>query len=140
LVVQAVRHFEALHLYVLQSPELAVHEPDPLQVPRRVNVESEAPSVHVSAPQFVVGVGNVQALAFTPSQVIPHVVPAPVPVHAGRDPTGAPFTGEQVPTSPPTLHAWHWPPHPESQHTPSTQKLEPHSLFAEHATPFALAQ
>jgi hypothetical protein len=73
-----------------------------------------------------------------PSQTAPHVVPAPVPPHAGRELCGVPATGEQVPTRPPMSHAWHWPPHDESQHTPSTQKPEPHSAAEPQAVPFAL--
>jgi hypothetical protein len=53
LTVQPNRHAAPLHLYVLQSPVLAVHEPAPLHVPRRVKVDSELPSVHVSAPHLV---------------------------------------------------------------------------------------
>jgi hypothetical protein len=32
-----------------------------------------------------------------------------------------------LPTEPATSHAWHWPSHIESQHTPSTQNPEAHS-------------
>jgi hypothetical protein len=75
-----------------------------------------------------------------PSHAGPHVVEAPVPLHAGRLPCGAPRTGEHVPTSPVVSHAWHSPPHALSQHTPSMQNPVPHSVPSEHAVPFAFAQ
>ena len=46
-----------VHLYVPQSPVDALHEPEPLHVPRCETVESGEPSVHVSAPHFVAPVG-----------------------------------------------------------------------------------
>jgi hypothetical protein len=59
----------------------------------------------------------------------------PVPVHGGRLPTGAPVAGEQVPAAPPTLQAAHWLVHAELQHTPSTQKPEPHWMLLVHGVP-----
>jgi hypothetical protein len=49
----------------------------------------------------------VQLLAFEPLHEPPHAVPAPV--HAARGATGCWLAGvgEQVPTMPSTLHAWH---------------------------------
>lgn len=46
-----------VHLYVPQSPVLALHEPEPLHVPRCVTVENVPPSVQVSAPHLVAPVG-----------------------------------------------------------------------------------
>jgi hypothetical protein len=43
---------------------------------------------------------------------------------------------EQVPAEPALLHAWQVPPHPELQHTPSTQIPLAHSAGCEHAAPF----
>jgi hypothetical protein len=44
-----------------------------------------------------------------------------VPAHGVRVPRGEPLvTVEQVPGTA-RLQAWHWPPHGESQQTPSTQ-------------------
>jgi hypothetical protein len=40
-----------------------------------------------------------------------------------------------VPAFPGTSHAWHWPPHAESQHTPSTHEPLSHSAFAAQAFP-----
>ena len=45
-----------------------------------------------------------------------------------RDPWGAPTTGLHVPSLPAMSHASHWPPHARSQHTPSTQMLDVHSV------------
>ena len=104
-----------------QSPLPAVQVPLPLQAPTCVYVDVEAPSVHVAAPHVVDEVGYVQLVSVTPSHVGPQLVPTPVPLHADRVPWGSPITAEQVPTWPPTSHAWHWPLHAESQHTPSTQ-------------------
>jgi hypothetical protein len=57
LSVQLVLHAVPMHVYVAQSPLLEVHDPALLHAPMCVTVESDAPSVHVSAPHFVVGPG-----------------------------------------------------------------------------------
>jgi hypothetical protein len=75
-----------------------------------------------------------------PSQTEPHADPEPAPAHAARLPWGAPATALQVPTFPATSHAAHCELHPVSQHTPSTQKLEAHSVEAVHVAPFGFAQ
>jgi hypothetical protein len=74
-----------------------------------------------------------------PSHVGPHVVPAPAPEHAERDPCGEPLTALHVPTLPVTSHAAHCELQPVSQHTPSTQKLDAHSVEMVHAAPFGFA-
>jgi hypothetical protein len=76
----------------------------------------------------------VQAVALAPLQAPAHV--ACVPVQAGREPRGVPVTVVQVPTLPPSLHDWHWPPHALLQQTPSTQAPLVHSEAAAHAKPF----
>src|SRR5689334_9038922 len=45
------------------------------------------------------------------------------------------MTAEHTPSLPATSHASHWPPHAELQHTPSTQKPEPHSDAVLHDSP-----
>jgi hypothetical protein len=75
-----------------------------------------------------------------PSQVGPHEVPAPTPVHAARGAFGAPVTGVQVPAVPARLQASHWPVQAALQQTPSTQKLEAHWDAAVHAWPLLRAQ
>jgi hypothetical protein len=74
--------------------------------------------------------------AAVPSQAPPQVVPAPV--QAVREPRGAPVTGEQVPKSPVTLQAWHWPVQALSQQKPSAQeRLERHWSAAEQTAPLS---
>jgi hypothetical protein len=53
-------------------------------------------------------VGYVHAIA-EPLHVPPQVEPPPL--HAVREPCGVPLTNVQLPTEPPTSHAWHWPVH-----------------------------
>jgi len=96
--------------------------------------------VQVAAPHVVDELGYVHEPVVTPSQVGPHLVPAPVPEHAGRVPWGAPTTAVHLPTLPPTSHAWHAPPQAVSQQTPSTQLPDPHSEPAVHAVPLAFVQ
>ena len=64
-----------------------------------------------------------QDVAVAPSQRAAH---GPVPAQAARVPRGEPVTVVQVPGT--TSQAWHWPVHPERQHTPSTQKPVPQSV------------
>jgi hypothetical protein len=80
----------------------------------------------------VLAVGYVQLLRVVPSQVLPHV---PEPAQFFRDAWGAPTTAVQVPTSPPTSQASHWPLQALLQHTPSTQKPEPHSAALLQVSP-----
>jgi hypothetical protein len=49
-------------------------------------------------------------------------------------------TFEQMPTLPPTLHAWHVPVHAELQHTPSTHWPDAHWNDEEHVVPSAFRQ
>jgi hypothetical protein len=65
---------------------------------------------------------------------------APPSAHAGRAPCGSPSTGAHLPSKPGTSQAWHWPPHAASQHTPSTQLPEPHSLASEQLAPLLFVQ
>jgi hypothetical protein len=69
----------------------------------------------------------------TPSHTPSH--PVPSPVHVGRDPTGGPVTGEQVPGAAFELHASHCPAQSELQHTPSTQKFDEHCAAEVHGVP-----
>jgi len=62
------------------------------------------PSVQDAAVQTVFSTGNVQVKAF-PSHTPPHEEPSEP--HAARPPTGAPFTGVQVPILPATLQLPH---------------------------------
>lgn len=71
---------------------------------------------------------------FVPLHAPPHDEPSVA--HAGRPPTGLPVTGEHLPADPGRLHAWHCPPHPVSQHTPSTQLPLTHPSAFVHAAPF----
>jgi hypothetical protein len=61
----------------------------------------------------------------------------PSPMHAGRPPTGAPLTPRHVPTLLARLHAWHWPLHAKSQHTPSTHWLLWQTSALVHDAPLA---
>jgi hypothetical protein len=72
---------------------------------------------------------------FTPSQAPPQALPSVA--HLGRVPTGVPLTGEQVPTLPARLHAWHWLVQAALQHTPSAQKPDRHAFPTVQAVPFA---
>lgn len=107
----------------------ATHAPAPLQVDAPT---SESPA-HVGAPQLFAAPGSTQASRVSPSQAASHTPPAPA--HAVREPWGAPVTAVQAPTWPATLQASHWPPQATLQHTPSTQKAEPHSRLSAHAWP-----
>ncbi|MEN9797935.1 MAG: hypothetical protein RL653_1631 [Pseudomonadota bacterium] len=60
-------------------------------------------------------------------QVAPHSDSGSVPAPSG----------EQVPSSPATLHAWQVPPHAPLQHVPSTQCPELHSLAPAQGLPLA---
>jgi hypothetical protein len=77
----------------------------------------------------------VQAATLMPLHEPPQVVPAAA--QAGRVPTGAPVTGEQVPPSPGRLHAWHCPAHAAEQQTPSAQNPDAHTLVELHGAPSA---
>jgi hypothetical protein len=63
----------------------------------------------------------------------------PSPAHAWRDPCGAPLTGTQVPSEFGTSHASHCPKHGRLQQKPSTQRVELHSVFVLHESPFCFA-
>jgi hypothetical protein len=73
-------------------------------------------------------------------QLAPQV---PLPPHAERGVApvafgcAGPDTAMQVPTEPETSHAWHCPPQPLLQHTPSTQLPDAHSPAAAQVVPFA---
>jgi hypothetical protein len=69
----------------------------------------------------VLAVGKLHFAVSLPSQVAPQVGSVPALLHFARLPCGTPVVGEQVPTLVRTSHAWHWPVHVVSQHTPSTQ-------------------
>jgi hypothetical protein len=61
-----------------------------------------------------------------------------VPPHGAREPFGW-LPAPTVLHVPVASHAWHCPVHALLQHTPSTQKLDAHSVFAEHACPFSFS-
>jgi hypothetical protein len=63
-------------------------------------------------------------LVAVPSQVPAQAVPSVA--QGGRMPCGAPAIVSHVPSSPGTLHAWHWPVQGLEQHTPSTQYDDSH--------------
>jgi hypothetical protein len=91
-------------------------------------------------PQEVVAPAYEHADALVPSHVPAQGLPpssALPPRHAARVPCGAPVTVVQVPTLPPTSHAWHCPVHPVLQHTPSTQTPLAHWPFVSHEVPLA---
>jgi hypothetical protein len=90
------------------------------------------PLVQLAARQDAVE--NVQAVVTVPLHVPPQAEPSLT--HAVRGATGAPVTGEHFPFVAP-LHAAHWSVQVVSQHTPSTQLPDVHSLAAPHATPSA---
>jgi hypothetical protein len=50
------------------------------------------------------------------------------------------MTFVHVPRLADSAHAWHWPVHGESQHTPSTQKVLAHSLAVEQPLPFCTSK
>jgi hypothetical protein len=91
-----------------------------------------APAEQLPARHWLIGYAQVAAL--TPSQAPPQ--PEPSDAQAWRAPCGAPVAGAQVPTLPATSHAWHCPAQAALQHTPSTQKPEPHWSEAAQLAPF----
>jgi hypothetical protein len=94
-----------------------LHVPLPSQLPTRASTPAE----HALVPHAVLASGYLHASVSVPLQRAAHEVPAPAPVHAGRDPCGAPTIAEQVPGVAP-LQASHWFVQTRSQQTPSTQK------------------
>jgi hypothetical protein len=107
----------------------AGHAPAPSQLAARTPV----PAAHEAARQGDDAPGYVHARLFVPLQVPPQAEPSVA--HAPRPPTGAPMTGQHVPTWPPTLHASHWPEQAVPQHTPSTQLPDEHWFAAEQTVP-----
>src|SRR6185436_2413218 len=105
----------------------AVHEPEPLQVPRGVKVVPE----QVVEPQAPVGNLHDGPL---PSQIEAH---SPLPGHEPRPPWGTPPTKPQVPAAPARLQNSHWPLQARSQQTPSMQRPETHWVPSEQPTPSA---
>lgn len=128
-------HFVASHSYAPHELTGAVeHAPAPLQN----DVAVYAVPVHDSAAQIVdVPGGAPHFVRSLPSHFAWH---APVPVHAGLPGRGSPLIAVQVPTTPPTLQASHWPVHAELQHTPSAQEPDPHSDALEQLSPIGFAQ
>jgi hypothetical protein len=93
---ELVPHIYAPHGFVVNE-----QVPLPLHVPAVLST----PDVHDAELHEVVATGYAHDVALVPSHRDPHVVPAPVPPHAGRPPTGVPMTLLHVPTEPATLHA-----------------------------------
>jgi hypothetical protein len=97
-----VAHALPLHTYGahwrLAPP--AAQLPAPSHVIACVSVDP----LHDCAEHTVDAPGKLQAARVWPSQLPAH---APLPAHAARTPTGAPFTALHVPTEPATLHASH---------------------------------
>ncbi len=77
--------------------------------------------------------GKAHAVRLTPLQVPPQSVPSVA--HAERLPIGEPLIAAHVPTLPVLLQASHWLEHAPSQHTPSAQKPEPHSVLTVQVWP-----
>jgi hypothetical protein len=117
-----------------------LHPPAPSHTEVCVSTNVPPLEVQLLAPQLFAAPGEWHASVSVPSHTGPHSEPAPAPEHAERAPCGAPVTGVQVPTLPVTSHAAHCELQPLLQHTPSTQKLEAHSVEMVHAAPFGLAQ
>ncbi len=113
-----------MHGLVVVAPQA----PEPLQLAADV----ATPAAQPGPAHSVVAPGNVHAARLVPSHA---PAQTPVPVHAVRDPTGAPVAGEQVPSRPGTLHASHWPSQAVSQHTPSTHWPDVHSSVVAHIPP-----
>jgi hypothetical protein len=87
--------------------------------PSHVAADVAMPIEQLAAAHATELPGNAHAVAFVPSHC-PLQVPAPV--HAIREPCGAPVvTVLQVPMLPARSHASHWPAHAPLQQTPSTQ-------------------
>lgn len=97
---------------------MAGHAPRPSQLAATVAV----PFVQLAARQEEVGYE--QAVRFVPSQLPPHVVPAPA--HAAWPLRGAPLTATQVPLLDASAQASHVPLQELLQQTPSAQKPLPH--------------
>jgi hypothetical protein len=93
----------APHAKPLHAVDVCAQAPAPLQVPTAVCVVP----VQVALPHAVDVVGKWQAPSLLPVHCEPHVMPAPVPPHALRDPWGvAPAeSAVQVPCEPATSHA-----------------------------------
>jgi hypothetical protein len=108
-------------------------EPSPSQNSRSVAVLFVAS--HDAGRHSTVCPGTVQDVVtvplHTPSQ------PVPSPGHAGREPTGLPVTGVQVPGAVGRLHASHWLAQALLQHTPSAQKPVRHCTSALQVAPGA---
>jgi len=104
-----------------------------LPVPAQFAANVATPFVRLAARHVVEAVGYVHVLVLTPSQVPAHVVPSVV--QRLRPPTGAPVTGEHVPTLLGSLQDSHCPKQPELQQTPSAQKPLSQSEGAVHASP-----
>lgn len=91
-----------------------VHAPEPLHTEAVVAL----PPVQVAAVQMAVPSGNAHAILLTPSHCPLQV---PVPPHAVRVASGAPFNGVHFPSELASLQDSHCPSHLPSQHRPSTQ-------------------
>jgi hypothetical protein len=128
--LQEARQAVAPHTYGEQVCVTRLgHVPEPSQDAARVPV----PAAQDAARQEVEAVGYVQVRTFVPLQLPPQAEPSERQEPRGE--TGAPVTGQQVPTWPPTLQASHWPVQPPSQQTPSTQLPVPHWFPAVQAWP-----
>jgi hypothetical protein len=123
----------------LQVFAVSTHPPAPSQVEVCFSMYVLLLPVQLLPPQVLEEPGAWHVIVSVPLHTGPHSEPEPVPVHAERAPCGAPVTGLHVPTTPVTSHAAHWALQPVSQHTPSTQKPEPHSAALPQATPIDFA-
>ena len=106
-----------LQMYGLHATVCAAGQ---LPAPSQPAASVATPPEHDGERQLVADPGKAHCVGLLPSHAPAH---APAPPHAGRLPTGAPVTFEQLPIAPARLHAWHWPLHALLQHTPSTQLL-----------------
>ena len=106
-----------------------VHAPDPLHTEALVAL----PPVQLAAVQTVLLSGNAHAIRLVPSHCPLQV---PVPPHAVRVASGAPFKAVHFPSELASLQDSHCPSHLPSQHTPSAQYPDAQVVPEEQLAPF----
>jgi hypothetical protein len=134
--VQLPEHFplpSVAHRLLVHGLVVAmVHAPEPLHTEALVAL----PAVQLAAVQTVVPSGNAHAILLVPSHC---PLQAPVPPHAVRLASGAPFKGVHFPSEAASLQDSHWPSHLPSQQMPSAQYPDAHIAPEEQFAPFARA-
>jgi hypothetical protein len=118
----------AHRLLVHELVAAIVHAPEPLHTDAVVAL----PPVQVAAVQTALPSGNTHAILLVPSHCPLHV---PVPPHAVRVASGAPFNGVHFPSELASLQDSHCPSHLPSQQTPSAQYPDAHVPPAEQLAP-----